>query len=84
MPAIVDGSFAATYVLMISVFNMAGRFVWASASDKLGRKKLFIITLAVYLVGSGLTALTLSNGTGWLVFLYATRFIAGMGDHCGK
>ena len=38
-----------------------------------------MITLAVYLVGSGLTALTLGNGTGWIVFLYATRFIAGMG-----
>ena len=48
-------------------------------SDKLGRKKLFIITLAVYLVGSGLTAFTLGNGAGWLVFLYATRFISGMG-----
>jgi MFS family permease len=38
-----------------------------------------VITLAVYLVGSGLTALTIGNGIGWIVFLYATRFISGMG-----
>src|SRR3712207_6461 len=48
-------------------------------ADRLGRRKLFIITLAVYLIGSGLTALTLSNGWGSLVFLYLTRFIAGAG-----
>lgn len=40
---IVTGSFAATYVLMTSVFNMVGRFVWASASDYLGRKRTYAI-----------------------------------------
>ncbi len=33
----------------------------------------------MYLVGSGLTALTLNSSGPWLVFLYLTRFIAGMG-----
>jgi MFS family permease len=33
----------------------------------------------VYLVGSGLTAATAGAGAGWVAFLYATRFIAGMG-----
>ena len=33
----------------------------------------------MYLVGSGLTALTLGHGTGWVVYLFATRFIAGTG-----
>ena len=36
LPDVVDGAFAATYVLMISLFNMAGRFAWASFSDHLG------------------------------------------------
>jgi MFS family permease len=33
--------FAINYVAMIGVFNMLGRFVWASASDYLGRKNTF-------------------------------------------
>ena len=68
--------------LMATVYlagEVAGALFFGSLADKLGRRKLFIITLAVYLIGSGLTALTLSNGTGWLIFLYVTRFISGMG-----
>jgi MFS family permease len=38
-----------------------------------------MVTLGVYLIGSGLTALILGNGTGWVIYLYATRFIAGTG-----
>jgi hypothetical protein len=38
LPDTVDGEFAAAYVLMISVFNMAGRFFWATVSDFIGRK----------------------------------------------
>jgi MFS family permease len=66
----------ATVYLAGEVF---GALFFGRLSDKLGRRKLFIITLAVYLIGSGLTALTLSNGPGGLAFLYLTRFIAGMG-----
>src|SRR3954452_1287308 len=59
--------------------EVVGALVFGQMSDRLGRKKLFVITLAVYLVGSGLTALTLGNGVGWIAFLYATRFVSGMG-----
>ena len=59
--------------------EVAGALFFGRLSDKLGRRNLFMITLAVYLVGSGLTALTLGNGPGWVAFLYVTRFIAGMG-----
>ncbi|WP_191295707.1 MFS transporter [Lentzea cavernae] len=59
--------------------EVVGALFFGHLSDKLGRRNLFMITLAVYLVGSGLTAFTLGNGAGWLVFLYLTRFIAGMG-----
>jgi MFS family permease len=66
----------ATVYLLGEVF---GALFFGRLSDKLGRKRLFIITLAVYLIGSGLTAFTLGNGVGWIGFLYATRFIAGAG-----
>src|SRR3712207_3619006 len=66
----------ATVYLLGEVF---GALLFGNLSDRLGRRNLFMLTLAIYLVGSGLTALTLGNGTGWVWFLYATRFIAGMG-----
>src|SRR4051812_20229142 len=68
--------------LIASVYlagEVVGALFFGRLSDKLGRKKLFIVTLAVYLIGSGLTALTLGNSWAWVGFLYLTRFIAGMG-----
>ncbi|MEM6683885.1 MAG: OFA family MFS transporter [Pseudomonadota bacterium] len=50
--ALVTAAFAGTYVLMISVFNMVGRFFWASTSDFIGRKNtyhcFFVIGTALY------------------------------------
>jgi MFS family permease len=58
--------------------EVVGALVFGRLSDKLGRRKLFMWTLAIYLIGTGLTALT-PKGTGWITYLYATRIIAGMG-----
>jgi len=58
--------------------EVIGALFFGQLSDKLGRKNLFLVTLAVYLVGSGLTALTPAGGY-WFIFLYGTRVIAGMG-----
>jgi MFS family permease len=58
--------------------EVIGALFFGQLSDKLGRKNLFVITLGVYLIGSGLTALTPAGGH-WIIFLYATRVIAGMG-----
>jgi MFS family permease len=58
--------------------EVIGALVFGRLSDKLGRKNLFMVTLGVYLVGSGLTALTPAGGY-WFIFLYATRVVAGMG-----
>lgn len=49
-PLLVTGRFAATFVLMISVFNMAGRFFWASVSDSLGRRRTYAIFFALGVV----------------------------------
>ena len=43
LPMIVTASFAGTYVLMISVFNMVGRIFWASMSDLIGRKTTYFL-----------------------------------------
>ena len=59
--------------------EVVGALVFGRLSDRLGRRNLFMVTLAVYLIGSGLTALTLGSGADWVAYLYATRFIAGMG-----
>ena len=69
------GAVATVYL----VGEVAGALVFGRLSDKLGRRKLFAVTLGVYLIGSGLTAATAGAGPGWVVFLYATRFIAGTG-----
>lgn len=66
----------ATVYLLGEVF---GALFFGRLSDALGRRNLFIVTLAVYLSGNALTALTWGNGPAALVFLYLTRFIAGAG-----
>jgi MFS family permease len=59
--------------------EVVGALVFGMFADRWGRRKLFMITLGVYLIGSGLSAATAGAGAGWIAFLYATRFIAGMG-----
>jgi len=66
----------ATVYLIGEVF---GALIFGRLSDALGRKNLFVVTLGVYLVGNALTALTWGNSLMPLIFLYATRFIAGAG-----
>jgi MFS family permease len=58
--------------------EVIGALFFGRLSDKLGRRNLFMVTLAVYLIGSGLTAATPAGGH-WFLFLYATRIIAGCG-----
>ena len=59
--------------------EVAGALVFGWLSDKWGRRNLFMITLGVYLAGGALTACTAGHSQGWVLWLDATRFIAGMG-----
>jgi MFS family permease len=68
------GSIASWYL----IGEVIGALFFGRLSDKLGRRNLFMVTLAVYLIGSGLTAATMA-GSGWIIFLYGTRILAGMG-----
>jgi MFS family permease len=59
--------------------EVAGALFFGRMSDKFGRRNLFMITLGVYLFGGVLTALTLGHSHGWSYWVWASRFIAGMG-----
>jgi MFS family permease len=51
-----------------------GALLFGWLTDRFGRKKLFIITLAVYLAGTALTAISFDP-----VWFFACRFITGLG-----
>ncbi len=73
-----------TQVGMIASIYLVGQVVGAlyfgRKSDQLGRKRLLVITLLLYLLGTGLAAFTVNDGGWiWLAWFYGTRFIAGMG-----
>ena len=63
--------FAGTVYL---IGQVVGALTFGRLTDRWGRKKLFIITLAIYLIGSGIAGLA---WTPW--FLYLWRFVAGLG-----
>ncbi len=80
LPDMVDGAFAATYVVMISVFNMIGRFIWASTSDYIGRRNTYWIFFALGIVlycSIPYTAQQVSVNPAvlWLVYFYAATMI---------
>jgi MFS family permease len=54
--------------------EVIGALYFGRQADKVGRRKLFIVTLALYLIANGLTALSFST---W--FFLFTRFAAGLG-----
>jgi MFS family permease len=80
LPTIVDGGFAATYVAMISLFNMLGRFFWASSSDYLGRRNtywiFFALGIALYLsIPFVAQQVSVSPAVIWLVYFYAATMV---------
>ena len=80
LPGIVDAGFAATYVLMISVFNMVGRFFWASTSDYIGRKNtyhcFFLLGMLLYLsIPFVATQVSVAPSVMWLVLFYGATMI---------
>ena len=62
-------SIGAGFVGVISLFNIAGRFFWASSSDRLGRKVTYAIMTALGAVLYGLCAPALIGGSIGLFIL---------------
>jgi MFS family permease len=73
-----SASAAADIATWYLIGEVIGALFFGRLSDRLGRRNLFMITLGVYLIGSGLTAATPQGGY-WFIFLYGTRVIAGAG-----
>ncbi|MDA7888697.1 MFS transporter [Akkermansiaceae bacterium] len=79
-----QGFFFVNYVLMISVFNMVGRFFWASISDWIGRKPtctiFFVLGCCLYLsipwaaANAGASTMSIS----FITFYAATMIIFTM------
>ena len=63
--------FTATVYL---IGQVVGALVFGRMTDSIGRKRLFILTLAIYLAGSGLAGFSVN-----ITMLWIFRFIAGMG-----
>jgi MFS family permease len=66
----ISGWAASLYILGACV----GAIIFGQLTDRFGRKKLFMITLGIYLLGTLLTALSFSPG-----WFFAVRFLTGMG-----
>lgn len=80
LPHIVTVQFAAFFVVMISIFNMCGRFFWSSMSDYLGRKKtyhiFFILGILLYLsIPLWASRVSVSPSAVWLWAFYAAAMI---------
>jgi MFS family permease len=54
------GAIAAGFTALLSLFNIGGRFFWASMSDKLGRK----LTYAIFFVLGGLLYASIPSSAG--------------------
>jgi MFS family permease len=76
--SLVAGAAAAGFVGLLSVFNMAGRFVWSSTSDYIGRKRIYMVYLGVGMI-LYVTLATLGSSAVWIFVLTAAVIISFYG-----
>ncbi|MGY2064333.1 OFA family MFS transporter [Blastococcus sp. SYSU DS0619] len=69
---------AAGFVGLLSLFNMAGRFVWSSTSDYIGRKPIYMVYLGVGIVLYVILA-TLGSTATWIFVVTAAIIISFYG-----
>ena len=80
LPDIVTPAFAGAFVLMISVFNMVGRFFWSSLSDYTGRKTIytvyFLLGIPLYLsIPFWASRQSIDPSLVWLAGFYAATML---------
>jgi MFS family permease len=68
---------AATFVLLLSIFNLIGRFVWASSSDFLGRRNTYSTFFAVQVILFLLITGVAGRGE-WLYFKASLFMVVSM------
>ena len=71
-PGKVSAVAAAGFVGLMSIFNMAGRFLWASASDYIGRKNTYFV---FFVLGTVLYAIVPTAGKIGSVGLFVLCFL---------
>lgn len=72
----------AGFVVLLSLFNMAGRFFWASVSDYIGRKRTYMIFFGLGMLLYGLiptagklcSVLLFNIGFGFIISMYGGAF----------
>jgi MFS family permease len=80
LPSVATDAFATTFVSMIGVFNMGGRFFWASVSDYIGRQRtytiFFVLGIALYLSIPFIAAAgSREPQMAWLVLFYIVTMV---------
>jgi len=68
---------AANFVLLLSIFNLIGRFFWASSSDYIGRRNTYSIFFAVQ-VGLFLLIPGIAGRGGWILFQTSLFIVVSM------
>jgi MFS family permease len=76
--SLVAASAAAGFVGVLSLFNMAGRFVWSTTSDYIGRKPIYMVYLGVGIL-LYLVLATLGSSATWIFVLTAAIIISFYG-----
>ncbi|WP_435103295.1 L-lactate MFS transporter [Arhodomonas sp. AD133] len=71
-PSVITAGAAAGFVGMLSLFNMAGRFFWASLSDRIGRRTTFS---TFFVLGMVLFALVPMSGKLGAVSLFVIGYM---------
>src|SRR6185369_11344850 len=79
-PGLITAQAAAGFVGLLSLANMAGRFIWSSSSDRIGRKPTYMIYFAL---GAALYAAVPTTGQIGNVMLFVAFYFVIMSMYGG-